>query len=120
MRDNSLPKSIILKSSEISPVFENGQFVRNEYFSIFFVNKDELKVGFAASKKCGSKALRNKLKRFGRELWRTNFKKYDLPAHLVIVVHKNNLKIKQTQREDAFKGLLRDIEDLLRVNIMTE
>lgn len=120
MCDNSLPKSIILKSREFSEIFENGQFVKNEYFAIFFVKRDALKVGFAASKKCASKAVRNKLKRFGRELWRTNFRNYNLPAHLVIVVHKNNLKIKYTHREDALKSLLRDIQDVLQVNIMTE
>jgi ribonuclease P protein component len=120
LRDNSLPKSIILKASEFNSVFEDGQFVKNEYFSIFFVNRDALKVGFAAPKKCGSKPVRNKLKRIGRELWRTNFRNYDLPAHLVIVVHKDNLKIKHTQRDETLKNLLHDIEGMLRVNIITE
>lgn len=120
MRDNSLPKSIILRASEFHSVFEDGQFVKNEYFAIFFVKENDLKVGFAAPKKCGSKPVRNKLKRIGRELWRTNFRKYDLPAHLVIVVHKKNLQIKHAIRERVFKLLLHDIEDMLRVNIITE
>ncbi len=120
MRDNSLPKSTILESAEFHSIFQDAQFIKNEYFSIFFVKADVLKVGFAAPKKCGSKPVRNKLKRLGRELWRINFRKYDLPAHIVIVVHKNNLRVKHKKRDEYFNALLSDIEDMLRVKIIAE
>lgn len=120
MRDNSLPKSIILKSSEFHPVFKDGLFVHNEYFTIFFVRGTDLKVGFAAPKKCGSKPTRNKLKRIGRELWRTNYRKYDLPAHLVILVHVVNLTVRHIIREKKINSLLAEIDELLRVNIINK
>lgn len=120
MRDNSLPKIIILKSSEFGSVFESGQFVKNEYLTIFFVREDDLKVGFAAPKKCGNKPYRNKLKRIGRELWRTNFRKYDLPAHLVLVVHNKILAIQHSEREKIINSLLGDIEEMLKVKIIEE
>jgi len=114
LRDNSLPKTIILKTSEFHRVFQNAQSIRNEYFSVFFVKENNLKVGFAANKNCGSKPIRNRLKRIGRELWRTNFRNYELPAHLVIVVHKSVLKINQKNRVKLINTILYDIEGMLR------
>jgi ribonuclease P protein component len=111
LRPNALPKRLILKKiSEFNEVFQQGQFLKNEYFSISFVGKDNLKVGFAAPKNSGNKPTRNKLKRIGRELWRTNFRNYDLPAHIVIITRKKILMAKQHVREQSINQLLREIE----------
>jgi RNase P protein component len=51
LRPNALPKSLILKKiSDFREVFQQGQILKDEYFSIFFVGRDDLKVGFAAPK----------------------------------------------------------------------
>jgi len=111
---------ILKKSADFRSVFQNGHSIKNEYFSIYFVKRNDLKVGFAAAKKCANKPMRNKLKRIARELWRTNHIRYSLSAHIVIIASKRNLAVRHNKREEAFVKLLAALNEKIDADVSTE
>jgi ribonuclease P protein component len=96
---------ILKDGAEFRSIVQHGYVVKNEYFSIFFVQEDDIKVGFAAAK-APSKPLRNKLKRIARELWRTNGLGQQISAHIVIIAHMRVMRVKHDERRREFNNLL--------------
>ena len=111
---------ILKNSAAFRYLFQNGHSVKNEYFSFYFVEKDDLKVGFAATKKCRHKPMRNKLKRIARELWRTNHQRFSLSLHIVVVTSLRVLAVKHEIRENAFRELLSAIKERERADVFTD
>ena len=101
---------MILKSGEFRHVFQNGRSIKNEYFSFYFVKSNELKVGFAASKYCKNKPVRNRVKRIARELWRLHYNNYSLSIHTVIIASARLAAVNHNLREKAFLELLSTLE----------
>ncbi|MBN1560086.1 ribonuclease P protein component [candidate division KSB1 bacterium] len=92
-------------SAEFRSIVQHGHAVKNEYFSIFFVQEDDFKIGFAAGR-APNKPMRNKLKRIARELWRTNSLQQHFSAHIVIITHKRALLAKHDKRQSEFNKLV--------------
>ena len=114
MIDQSLSKKTMLqRNQDFGTVFLQGQHIQNEYFSIFFVKEEELCVGFTTKKDYKSKPTRNRMKRILRELWRKNFRKYLLPAHIVIVARMNILKEKHEHLDNLMNAALTEMEKKL-------
>ncbi|MBN1465552.1 ribonuclease P protein component [candidate division KSB1 bacterium] len=100
---------ILQKNADFRAIVQNGHVFKNEYFTIFSVEKDDLKVGFAAAR-ARNKPVRNRLKRITRELWRTNQADYQLAAHIVIIANMNVMAVTHAERQRALTDLLRAIE----------
>ncbi|MBN1479854.1 ribonuclease P protein component [candidate division KSB1 bacterium] len=105
---------ILKKNADFGQLFQKGLCIKNEYFSFFFVRDNDLKIGFAVNKRCANKPIRNKLKRIARELWRTNFRHFHLPVHMVIVTSERILELDYKAREIYFKSQLQKVEQQLK------
>ena len=64
----------IRKRDEFKRIFEKGTRINDEYFSLVHCSLEtrERKLGIIVSKRCGSAARRNRIKRIIRELFRTS------------------------------------------------
>ena len=94
-------------------VFSQGQNYHSEYFSVYFVKEIELRIGFTTKKDYKSKPTRNRMKRILRELWRKNYRKYKLPAHIVIVARTNILNADFKKLDYFINAALAHIEEKL-------
>ena len=71
--DNTLPKSLILRSRlEIKDIFETGTFKRLKFVTLVYMKTELQKAGFFVTKKYGNAVKRNKVKRWLREIYRQN------------------------------------------------
>jgi ribonuclease P protein component len=89
MKENSLNKNLILKKrDDIALVLKKGKRFDHGCIKLILLPDTEtpfIKIAFLVSKKLGRKAvLRNKIKRWMREIFRVN-KKY-FPDHLRIIM----------------------------------
>jgi ribonuclease P protein component len=83
---NSFPKSERLKSKQdFEEIFKQGKRISAKLFRVYYLNKYPRKLGVIVSKKVSKSAVRrNKIKRWIREIYRTN--KYRIPDDVRIVV----------------------------------
>lgn len=83
----------IKKNYEFKRIFTKGQFFGGKILNIYIEKskKNYNKFGVAISKKVGKSVIRNKLKRWGREVYKNNFNhiKNDESFNMIIVF-KNN------------------------------
>jgi len=67
----SLKKREILRGhGEYSRVIKKGIKIQGTYIKAYFLSSEELKAGFSVGKRIGKAHLRNKLKRWLREIYR--------------------------------------------------
>jgi ribonuclease P protein component len=99
---------IIKRNSVFSEILKNGKHISNPYFSIAFLDAQEVQIGFTC-KKCTSACQRNRLKRLGRELARTSALFRTLPVKMILVM-------KETADPIPFQ-LLKSIFEELMVKI---
>lgn len=88
----------IKKNYEFKRIFTKGQFFSGKILNIYFEvsKKSYNKFGVAISKKVGKSVIRNKLKRWAREVYKNN--KYLLSSSTsfyMIISYKNNIEISQ-------------------------
>jgi ribonuclease P protein component len=108
----SLPKSIILKKkSDFNTVISNGKTFRSDFFRAFYIPGKKLKVGFTVQRGLKDKVKRNHLKRKLRELWRLNFRNYDICGELVIIIKLVALNQDFLSLEKDFKFLLNNLNE---------
>ena len=108
MKNNDRVKSNIL----FNEIINKGLKISNEYFTLFYINKDEEKslFGISVPKKVGNAVIRNKLKRQTREIIRKNkllFKKY---KNYIIIVKKKCLEVSFQEKENKLITLIGDIK----------
>ena len=95
-------------------VFRKGMHIHSEYFSVYFVRESELAVGFTTRKDYQNKPTRNRMKRILRELWRKNFRSYQVTAHIVIVANRKILDAKYEILNQQMQETLSRIEKRLK------
>ncbi|MDY0017095.1 MAG: ribonuclease P protein component [Candidatus Delongbacteria bacterium] len=88
MKENSLKKDLILKKrNDIVEVLKNGRRFGRGSVRLILLRRDiqSLKIAFLVSKKYGRKAvLRNKIKRWFREIFRQNKACFPVHAHIIM------------------------------------
>lgn len=102
--------TIGLKSSdEFKNVFENGRYLVNEYFVVYYLKNglDYNRVGFSSSKKIGVKVRRNRAKRLLKEVYRINERSISKGYDMVFIARENILKVNFHELEEAFILLLK-------------
>lgn len=108
----ALPKQKRLaKRREFLHVYETGRKLFSRY-TVLFLAANELpfsRLGITATKKLGKANVRNRLKRWTREVYRRQRQPLDLDvAALDLVVN-----VKPTARDASFEDYRRDLERLL-------
>ncbi len=82
--DNTLPKSIIISKKRcFDDLFSRGRRLRGTLGQLIVHPCSETRVAFVVGKKVGSAVVRNTLKRYVREYYRTH--KALIPDHLAVV-----------------------------------
>ena len=87
MRESLAPQERIRKKKDFLILYKKGNRYRGKYFNLIYFSNTLTysRVGVVASKKIGNAVVRNKVKRWMRELFRRNKKLLDLPVDLLLV-----------------------------------
>jgi ribonuclease P protein component len=93
VKENSLNSNLILKNkNDITQILRNGIRFENDSLRIIVLKRTEesnFKVAFLVSKKLGKRAVvRNRIKRWMREIFRCNKAKFPESHHIVLTVIK--------------------------------
>lgn len=93
------------REKDFNKVFKSGKRVFSDTLTLYYIEADMMKVGFAVSKKHGKSVVRNRIKRLLRESFRT-FDLYDKNYYFVLVP-----KVKE---EYSFFNFKKDLAYLLK------
>jgi ribonuclease P protein component len=104
--DEKLPKKEIIRSKlDFKDIIQNGQRWNGQSIRCFYLEGEKREVGFAAPKRLGHAVMRNRLKRFMREIYRKN--KYRLrPMRLIIIANESAEKA-------GYRGIEKDFHHFL-------
>ncbi|MBN2789567.1 MAG: ribonuclease P protein component [Candidatus Delongbacteria bacterium] len=111
MKENSLKKNLILKNKDdITQALRNGTRFENDSLRIIISKgngESNFKVAFLVSKKLGKRAvLRNKIKRWLREIFRYNKNEFPISYHVILTV-------KQRYDQISYKSLKEDFMEII-------
>ena len=97
-------KSNILFNS----IIQTGKKVSNDYFSIFFINKEEENnlYGITAPKRVGKAVTRNKLKRQTRQLLDDTKKLFKNHRNYIIIIKELCLHKSYQEKKQALENLI--------------
>jgi ribonuclease P protein component len=104
----ALPKTKRLaKRREFLRVYEKGQKIVSRYVVLFFAANDlsQSRIGITATKKLGKANIRNRLKRWTREVYRRQREPLGIDAHAIDVV----VNVKPNAADAAFADYSRDL-----------
>ena len=112
LRSEALPKSRRLaKRPEFVRVYETGRKHFSRYAVLFFAGNDlqNSRVGITVTKKVGKANIRNRLKRWTREVYRRQREPLGLDAQPLDIV----VNVKPTAVETTFQDFSRDLTKAL-------
>lgn len=107
---NRFPRSARLtKSREYEFALKNGERVAGRGFVCYMVRQDaqECKVGLIVSRKIGKAVVRNRVKRFVREFYRTHRRMIPDGLQLVVAARMAAAHMSYRECSDAIEQLLR-------------
>ena len=111
MKENSLNRNLILKNkNDITQILRNGTRFENDSLRIIVLKRTEesnFKVAFLVSKKLGKKAVvRNRIKRWMREIFRCNKAKFPCCHHIILTVTKRYDQINFKSIKENFMEII--------------
>jgi ribonuclease P protein component len=112
LRSEALPKQKRLaKRREFVSVYDTGQKLFSRYAVLFFAANDlsYSRIGITATKKLGKANIRNRLKRWTREVYRRQREPLGLDARSVDIV----VNVKQNAAGTTFQDFSRDLSRVL-------
>jgi len=106
-------ENIIKKSYEYTQIINNAKHISNNYFSIYYKEKelDKNRYGISVPKKIGNAVVRNKIKRQIKSIIDNNKKSIQNTLDYVIIVRKGLLDLKYKNIEEALLNLMKKIGD---------
>jgi ribonuclease P protein component len=116
--DAALPKpKRLAKRREFLHVYEQGRKLFSRYSVVFFARNDlpHSRIGITATKKLGKANVRNRLKRWTREVYRRQREPLGLDNHPLDVV----VNVKPNAAEASYLDYRQDLEKVLR-RVVTE
>ncbi len=117
-RPEALPKPRRLaKRPEFLRVYESGRKVFSRYAVVFFAGNDleHSRLGITVTKKLGKANVRNRLKRWTREVYRRARKPLGVDAHPIDLV----VNVKPSAAESGYPEFSRDLQQAL-ARVVTE
>lgn len=113
MEDCCLHKNEILrKMREINQVFRTGRIISSPNFVVRYSESPLRKVGFIVKKDIASKAvMRNKLKRYLREIYRNNKKYFCEHYSYIVQTRVNASKLHINQMKEELLSLVQKIQN---------
>jgi ribonuclease P protein component len=111
-RSEALPKpKRLAKRREFVRVYDAGQKVFSRYAVLFFAGNDQShsRIGITATKKLGKANVRNRLKRWTREVYRRQRE----PLHLDALALDIVVNVKPNAADAAFADYSRDLGRVL-------
>lgn len=112
LRSEALPKSKRLaKRREFVHVYETGRKLFSRFAVVFFAANTlpESRIGITATKKLGKANVRNRLKRWTREVYRRNREPLGIDAQSLDIV----INVKPNAAETSFLEYSRDLRRVL-------
>ncbi len=99
----------LTRKSDFDFVFRRGEKFVGRYFICYLVRREEQgsKIGFAVSRKVGKAVVRNRIKRYIREMYRTHRGAFLTGVLLVIVARPACAGLDYSQCTGAIERLLR-------------
>lgn len=115
MKENSLPKKIVLKKqADISSCFRQGVVFKTKLLKIILQYKSQesnIKVAFLVSKRKSKKAVvRNRIKRYLREIFRNNKKQFPINHYILFMVRMPYEKVTYNLLVEEFKQIIESHE----------
>jgi ribonuclease P protein component len=99
------------KSNEIKLLFSEGKRIETKHFILYY-KKNLLpypRIAIVTSKKVGKAVFRNRLRRYVREIFRTNKELFDNNDHVFIFKRKRN-KLPYSDIYDDIKKVMTDVK----------
>jgi ribonuclease P protein component len=112
-RNATLPKEKRLaKRREFLRVYETGRKIFSRYAVVFFTGNGlpHSRIGITATKKIGKANVRNRLKRWTREVYRRQREPLDLDVHMLDFV----VNVKPNAAAATFLDYSQDLQKVLR------
>lgn len=112
LRPEALPKhKRLAKRREFVRVYESGQKVFSRYSVLFFAGNDlpHSRIGITATKKLGKANVRNRLKRWTREVYRRQREPLGLDRYSLDIV----VNVKPNAADASFDDYSRDLGRVL-------
>ncbi len=103
-------EKIIQKSEEFTRIIKNNQSVRNNFFSIYYINSEKNKYGITIPKKIGNAIVRNKIKRQIKNIIYNNEKDIQSSYNYVIIIKEAVLKLKYTEIEQELLNTFKKVK----------
>lgn len=101
------------KNHDIEKLVKIKKSVGTKNFAIYYIEKSDLKIAYAVSKKYGDAVERNKAKRIVREIIRTNLDK--LPnVHMLIVIKPTSIVLTFSEKENEFSYMIRKMKNNIK------
>jgi len=105
-------KEKIIKKSEIfTEIINNKKFIKNKYFSIYYINNDKTLYGITVPKKVGKAHIRNKLKRQIKNIIRTNEFNIQKNYSYVIIIKEASLNLSYKELKEELLNLLKKVRN---------
>ena len=107
---NTLPRNLrLIRPSEFRSVFKRGGKAVGACFVCYLAPRDDQgsKLGLAVSQKVGSAVVRNRVKRYVREFFRTHRHAFRRPVAMVVVARPPAARLDAAQTAQALERLLR-------------
>ena len=109
MKKEERVKSKIL----FNKIINEGKKISNKYFTIFYIDKNNIKplFGISAPKKNGNAVIRNKLKRQTREIIREIKLLFKNKRNYIIIVKKTCLELKYDEMKNQLQTLIGELNE---------
>jgi ribonuclease P protein component len=101
---------ILKKNNDIKSIFAKGNKILGKYVIIYFYRGKRRKVAFIVSKKIDKRAVvRNKFKRWLREIYRQGKFKLDVSTELLIIARHDIINAEYVLLKDEIEKLFSNI-----------
>ena len=103
----------MVKSHEdFNNIINNGKYVKNNYFVIYYINNDSNKYhfGIAVGKKLGKAVIRNKYKRQIRVIIDDNKNNFNKDKDYIIMIKKNCNDLSYQDMHKELSSLIKEIK----------
>ena len=102
-------EKIIKESEKFTEIINNGNSIKNKYYSIYYQKSEKNKYGITIPKKIGKANVRNKIKRRIKNIIINNEKYIQNNFNYVIITKKAILELNYNRMEEELINLIKKV-----------